>query len=315
MKSIEEKIQELKRERGAIIIAHNYQPDEVQAIADFTGDSLELSRKAAELEEDVIVFCGVHFMAETAAILSPEKTILLPDRFAGCPMADMITAEQLHDWKAEHPGAAVICYVNSSAAVKAECDLCCTSANAAKIVASVPEDQMILFVPDMHLGNHVKQLLGRGNMLMWDGYCPTHSRIRDIDIQREKGAHPNAVVMAHPECPPPIRQLADKLLSTGQMCAFAKESDAQEFIVATEIGLLYRLRNENPGKKFYAPSDRAVCPNMKKIDLEKILWSLEDMQYRVTVPEEIANKARRSIEAMLELGWFLQKDAKDAKKF
>ena len=301
MKSIEEKIQELKKERGAIIIAHNYQSDEVQAIADFTGDSLELSRKAAELDEEVVVFCGVHFMAETAAILSPEKTILIPDPFAGCPMADMITADQLRAWKAEHPGAAVVCYVNSSAAVKAECDLCCTSSNAMKIVASVPEDQMVLFVPDTHLGNHVKQQLGRKNMLMWDGYCPTHSRIRDIDILREKEAHPNAVVMAHPECPLPIRNLADELLSTGQMCAFAQESDATEFIVATEIGILYRLRTENPGKKFYAVSDRALCPNMKKIDLEKILWSLQDMQHRVVVPEETANKARRSIEAMLEL--------------
>ncbi len=301
MQSIEEKIQDLKRERGAIIIAHNYQPDEVQAMADFTGDSLELSRKVAELEEDVVVFCGVHFMAETAAILSPEKKILLPDRFAGCPMADMITAEQLRAKKAEHPGAVVICYVNSSAAVKAECDLCCTSSNATAIAASVPAGKEIIFVPDTHLGHYVQKELGRENMIMWDGYCPTHSRIRDIDIRREKAEHPRAVVMAHPECPLPIRDLADQLLSTGQMCAFAKESDATEFIVATEVGLLYRLRNENPDKKFYAVSDRALCPNMKKIDLEKILWSLEDMRYRVTVPEEIANKARRSIEAMLEL--------------
>ncbi len=300
MKSIEEKIQELKRERGAIIIAHNYQSDEVQAIADFTGDSLELSRKAAELEEDVVVFCGVHFMAETAAILSPEKTILLPDRFAGCPMADMITAEQLRAKKAEHPGAVVVCYVNTSAAVKAECDLCCTSSNAIKIVGSVPADKEVIFVPDTHLGHYVQQELGR-EMIIWDGYCPTHSRIRDIDILREKQEHPNAVVMAHPECPLPIRKLADELLSTGQMCSFAKESDATEFIVATEMGILYRLRNESPHKKFYAVSDRAVCPNMKKIDLEKVLWALEDMQYRVTVPEETANKARRSIEAMLEL--------------
>ncbi len=300
MQSIEDRIQELKRERGAIIIAHNYQPDEVQAIADFTGDSLELSRKAAELEEEVVVFCGVHFMAETAAILSPEKTILLPDPFAGCPMADMITAEQLRAKKAEHPDAVVICYVNSSAAVKAECDLCCTSSNAKTIVASVPADKEIIFVPDTHLGHYVQQELGR-EMIIWDGYCPTHSRIRDIDILREKEEHPNAKVMAHPECPLPIRDLADYLLSTGQMCAHAKESDEQEFIVATEMGILYRLRNENPDKKFYAVSERALCPNMKKIDLEKILWSLQDMQHRVTVPEEIADKARRSIEAMLEL--------------
>ena len=300
MKSIEEKIQDLKRKRGAIIIAHNYQPDEVQAMADFTGDSLELSRKAAELEEDVIVFCGVHFMAETAAILSPEKTILLPDKFAGCPMADMITADQLLAKKAEHPGAVVITYVNSSAAIKAESDLCCTSSNAMKVVASVPADKEIIFVPDTHLGHYVQKELGR-EMIIWDGYCPTHSRIRDVDILREKKDHPEAVVMAHPECPLPIRDLADQLLSTGQMCTFAKESDKKEFIVATEMGLLYRLRNENPNKNFYSVSDRAVCPNMKKIDLEKVLWSLEDMQYRITVPDETANKARRSIEAMLEL--------------
>lgn len=300
MATIEEKIQELKRERGAIIIAHNYQPDEVQAIADFTGDSLELSRKAAELEEEVIVFCGVHFMAETAAILSPEKTILIPDRFAGCPMADMITAEQLRAKKAEHPDAVVICYVNSSAAVKAECDLCCTSSNAKAIVASVPADKEIIFVPDTHLGHYVQKELGR-EMIIWDGYCPTHSRIRDVDILRERAKHPNAKVMAHPECPKQIRDLADYLLSTGQMCQHAKESDETEFIVATEMGLLYRLRNENPGKQFYAVSERALCPNMKKINVEKVLWALENMQYRVTVPQETADKARRSIERMLEL--------------
>lgn len=300
MTSIEEKIQTLKHERGAIIIAHNYQPDEIQAIADFTGDSLELSRKAAELEEQVIVFCGVHFMAETAAILSPEKTILLPDRFAGCPMADMITAEQLQAKKAEHPGAVVISYVNSSAAVKAECDLCCTSSNAMKIVNSVPADKEIIFVPDTHLGHYVQEQLGR-EMIIWDGYCPTHSRIREEDIRREKEEHPNAKIMAHPECPLGIREMADMLLSTGQMVTVAKESEHTEFIVATEMGMLYRLRNENPDKKFYSVSERALCPNMKKIDLEKVLWALEDMQYHITVPEEVANKARRSIEAMLEL--------------
>ena len=300
MTSIEERIQELKRKRGAIIIAHNYQPDEIQAIADFTGDSLELSRKAAELEEQVIVFCGVHFMAETAAILSPEKTILLPDRFAGCPMADMITADQLRAKKTEHPGAVVITYVNSSAAIKAESDLCCTSSNAMKIVSSVPAGQEIIFVPDTHLGHYVQEQLGR-EMIIWDGYCPTHSRIREEDIRREKEEHPNAKIMAHPECPLGIREMADYLLSTGQMVTVAKESEHTEFIVATEMGMLYRLRNENPDKKFYSVSDRALCPNMKKIDLEKVLWALEDMQYHITVPEEVANKARRSIEAMLEL--------------
>jgi quinolinate synthase len=300
MQTIEEKIQGLKRERGAIIIAHNYQPDEVQAIADFTGDSLELSRKAAQLDEEVIVFCGVHFMAETAAILSPEKTILLPDQFAGCPMADMITAEQLKAKKAEHPGAVVVTYVNSSAAIKAESDICCTSSNAMAVVSSIPSDKDIIFVPDTHLGHYVQKELGR-EMIIWDGYCPTHSRIRDVDILREKEDHPNAIVMAHPECPLGIRDLADELLSTGQMCTFARESEHKEFIVATEMGLLYRLRNENPGKKFYSVSDRAVCPNMKKIDLEKVLWSLEDMQHRVVVEEPTCSRARKSIEAMLAI--------------
>lgn len=293
-------IDQLKKERGAVIIAHNYQPDEVQALADFTGDSLELSRKAAELDEEVIVFCGVHFMAETAAILSPEKTILLPDQFAGCPMADMITADQLRARKAEHPDAVVIAYVNSSAAVKAEADLCCTSSNAVKIVQSVPADRDIIFVPDTHLGHYVQELVGR-EMIIWDGYCPTHSRIRDRDIVREKQDHPQAKVMSHPECPQNIRDVSDYLLSTGQMIEHARNSDENEFIVATEMGLLYRLRNENPEKKFYSVSDRALCPNMKKIDAEKVLWSLEDMQHRITVPEDISTRARRSIEAMLEL--------------
>ena len=293
-------IDQLKKERGAVIIAHNYQPDEVQALADFTGDSLELSRKAAELDEEVIVFCGVHFMAETAAILSPEKTILLPDQFAGCPMADMITADQLRARKAEHPDAVVIAYVNSSAAVKAETDLCCTSSNAVKIVQSVPADRDIIFVPDTHLGHYVQELVGR-EMIIWDGYCPTHSRIRDRDIVREKQDHPQAKVMSHPECPQNIRDVSDYLLSTGQMIEHARNSDENEFIVATEMGLLYRLRNENPEKKFYSVSDRALCPNMKKIDAEKVLWSLEDMQHRITVPEDISTKALRSIEAMLEL--------------
>ncbi|OUX36702.1 MAG: quinolinate synthase [Kiritimatiellaceae bacterium TMED266] len=298
--SLVNEIDLLKKERGAVIIAHNYQPDEVQALADFTGDSLELSRKAAELDEEVIVFCGVHFMAETAAILSPEKTILLPDQFAGCPMADMITADQLRARKAEHPDAVVIAYVNSSAAVKAETDLCCTSSNAVKIVQSVPKDRDIIFVPDTHLGHYVQELVGR-EMIIWDGYCPTHSRIRDRDIVREKQDHPQAKVMSHPECPQNIRDVSDYLLSTGQMIEHARNSDEQEFIVATEMGLLYRLRNENPEKKFYSVSDRALCPNMKKIDAEKVLWSLQDMQHRITVPEDISNRARRLIEAMLEL--------------
>jgi len=300
MKSIEEQIAELKAKRGAIILAHNYQVDEVQAIADFTGDSLELSRRSAALEEDVVVFCGVTFMAETAAMLAPEKTVLLPDRYAGCPMADMITAEKLVGFKAKRPGAKVVCYVNSSAEVKAESDICCTSANALKVVESLGDTEVI-FVPDRNLGAFVGEQLGR-ELILYNGFCPTHERIRDTDVLAAKEKYPNAVVMAHPECNKPVRDLADQLLSTGQMCCFANESDATEFIVATEIGINYRLQTENPDKKFYSVNpDRAVCPNMKKITLEKVLWSLQDMQYRITVPEEITARAVGSIERMLEI--------------
>ena len=300
MKSIEEQIQELKAQRGAVILAHNYQLDEVQAIADFTGDSLELSRKAAQMTEEVIVFCGVHFMAETAAILSPEKTILIPDPNAGCPMADMVTAEQLCAVKAEHPGAKVVCYVNSSAEVKAESDICCTSSNAVKVCESLGESK-IIFVPDRNLGAFVAEKLGK-EFVLYNGFCPTHERIRDVDIVAMKEKYPEAVVMAHPECSKPVRDLADELLSTGQMCRFAQASDRTEFIVATELGINYRLRTENPGKTFYPINpDRAVCPNMKKITLEKILWSLQDMKERVTVNPGVASRAVGSIERMLEI--------------
>lgn len=300
MRPMEEQIRELKKERGAVIIAHNYQIDEVQAIADFTGDSLELSRKAATLPEEVIVFCGVHFMAETAAILSPEKTILLPDKHAGCPMADMVTAESLRKLKAKHPGAKVVCYVNSSADVKAESDICCTSSNAVKVAESLG-DVKIIFVPDRNLGAFVAERLGR-ELILYNGFCPTHERIRDTDVLAMKEKYPDALVLAHPECSKPVRDLADELLSTGQMCRFAQASDAKEFIIATELGLNYRLQTENPDKKFYSVNpDRAVCPNMKKITLEKVLWSLQDMQYRVTVPEDIACRAVGAIERMLEI--------------
>lgn len=300
MNSIEEQILELKEERGAVIIAHNYQLDEVQAIADFTGDSLELSRKTATLPNEVIVFCGVHFMAETAAILSPEKTILIPDPNAGCPMADMVTADKVRALKAGHPGAKVVCYVNSSAKVKAESDICCTSSNAVKVCESLG-DSDIIFVPDRNLGSFVAEKLGK-EFILYNGFCPTHERIRDVDVKAMKEKYPEAIVMAHPECSKPVRDLADELLSTGQMCHYAQASDKTEFIVATELGINYRLRNENPGKMFYPVNpDRAVCPNMKKITLEKILWSLQDMKHRVTVPEAIAKKAAGSIQRMLEI--------------
>jgi len=300
MKPIEAQIRELKEERGAVIIAHNYQVDEVQAIADFTGDSLELSRKASQIPEEVVVFCGVHFMAETAAVLSPEKTILIPDPNAGCPMADMVTADAVRKLKAEHPGAKVVCYVNSSAEVKAESDICCTSSNAVKVAESLG-DVEIIFVPDRNLGAFVAERLGR-DLILYNGFCPTHERIRDVDVLAMKEKYPEALVLAHPECNKPVRNLADELLSTGQMCRFAQISDAKEFLIATELGLNYRLQTENPDKKFYSVNpDRAVCPNMKKITLEKILWSLQDRQYRITVPEEIARRAVGAIERMLEL--------------
>lgn len=300
MQPIEEQILELKEKRGAVIIAHNYQIDEVQAIADFTGDSLELSRKAATLPDETVVFCGVHFMAETAAILSPEKTILIPDPNAGCPMADMVTAQDVRDLKEAHPGAKVVCYVNSSAEVKAESDICCTSSNAIKVCESLG-DSKIIFVPDRNLGSFVAERLGR-ELILFNGFCPTHERIRDVDVLAMKEKYPYALVLAHPECNKPVRDLADELLSTGQMCRFAQASSHKEFIIVTELGINYRLRTENPGKQFYpvAP-DRAVCPNMKKITLEKILWSLQDMKHRVTVPVEIAVRAVNSIERMLKL--------------
>lgn len=297
---MEEQIQDLKRQRGAIILAHNYQVDEVQAIADFTGDSLELSRRAAQLSEEVVVFCGVHFMAETAAILAPEKTILIPDPNAGCPMADMVTAEQLRALKAKHPDAKVVCYVNSSAEVKAESDICCTSSNAIKVCESLG-DVEIVFVPDRNLGAFVAEKLGK-EFILYNGFCPTHERIRDVDVLAMKEKHPGVQLLAHPECNKPVRDLADQLLSTGQMCHYAKASEEKEFLIATELGINYRLRTENPGKKFHPVNpDRAVCPNMKKITVEKILWSLQDMKERVTVPVDVAARAVGCIQRMLDI--------------
>jgi len=258
------KIQQLKEERNAVIIAHNYQNPEVQDLADFTGDSLELARKATQIDARVIVFCGVHFMAETAAILNPDKTVLLPDEHAGCPMADMITGAQLRAFKKEHPGAAVVCYVNSSAEVKAESDACCTSSNAIGVVDSFPNNQPIIFVPDRHLGSYVAEQLER-ELILWQGYCPTHVRIDTSDIERMRKAHPDAVILTHPECPKAVRDLSDEILSTGQMCAYARGSTAGEFVIVTELGINHRLEKEKPDKPFYAFSERAICPNMKKI--------------------------------------------------
>lgn len=290
----------LRKERNAVVLAHNYTPGDVQDVADFTGDSLELARRATEVNADVIVFCGVYFMAETAKILNPSKTVLIPDPTAGCPMADMITAEELRKFKADHPGAKAVCYVNSTAEVKAECDMCVTSGNAERVMRSFQADEKILFVPDRHLGGHIASLLGRKYEL-WQGCCPIHAKLTASDIAAARAAHPEAVVMVHPECSEEVRNAADKALSTGGMCAFAKESDAQEFIVGTECGILHRLEKENPTKRFYCAGSNIVCQDMKKITLEKLRDCLAGMKEEVVVPEEIAVKAKRAIDAMLAL--------------
>jgi len=294
-----EEIMQLKEKRKAILLAHNYQLGEVQDIADYVGDSLELSRTASSTDARVIVFCGVHFMAETASILCPDKTVLLPDINAGCPMADMINAGGLRALKKEYPDAPAICYVNTSAEVKAESYICCTSTNAVKVAESIDSSEVI-FVPDKYLAHYTSSRV-RKKFIIWDGYCPTHIKILPEDILRERSLHPQAEVMVHPECVPAVTALADQVLSTGGMCKYAKESKAQEFIVGTEIGLLHRLRKENPGKKFYPASELAICPNMKRINLEKVLRALQEMKYEVKVPEDIRVKAKASVDRMLAI--------------
>jgi quinolinate synthase len=293
-----ERIARLKRERNAVILAHNYQRGEVQDIADFVGDSLELSQNAAKTDAEVIIFCGVHFMAETASILCPERIVLLPDKDAGCPMANMITAEQLIRRKKELPGAAVVCYVNSTAAVKAESDICCTSANAVKVIQSL-DAQEILFVPDQYLGQYVSTQTAK-KMHFWPGYCPTHMKILPKHITGLRQKHPQARVVVHPECRPEVIGLADEVLSTGGMCRCAGREDVSQMIVGTETGIIHRLRKENPGKEFIPASEKAVCPNMKLITLHKVLRSLEEMKPEVKVPEEIRLQAKIAVDRMLQ---------------
>jgi len=295
-----EDIRELKAQRRAVILAHNYQSAEVQDIADFCGDSLGLSIQASRTDAETIVFCGVRFMAETAKVLSPDKRVLLPDRRAGCPMAEMITADELRDLKAKHPDALVVCYVNSTAEVKAESDYCCTSANAVAVVESLPRDRKILFVPDQHLGRFVEQRTGR-QMILWPGYCTTHVLISEDDVLQVKGQYPDAVVMAHPECSEPVKDLADALLSTGQMIKFVQDSPAKRFIVVTEIGMIHPLKKARPDAEFFPAGTRGVCPNMKKITLEKVRTSLADLEYEIEVPEEIRVKAAKSLQRMVEI--------------
>ena len=300
MNATTDRINTLKKERNAVILAHNYQRGEVQDIADFVGDSLELSQKAAKTDAKVIVFCGVHFMAETASIINPSKTVLLPDAGAGCPMANMITAEQLRAKKAEHPNATVVTYINSSAAVKAESDYCCTSANGVKVVSSIKAEE-IIFVPDKYLGGYIEKKTGK-KMILWPGYCPTHVKILPQDIIERKKEYPNAKVVAHPECRPDVVDLADEALSTSGMIRYAAMPEVKELILATEVEILHRLKKENPGKIFIPATTRAVCPNMKKTTLEKILEALETMQPEVKVPEAIRVKALACVQRMLEIG-------------
>jgi quinolinate synthase len=299
-RDLAEKILKLKAERKAIVLVHNYQLGEVQDIADFVGDSLELSQKASKTDASVIVFCGVHFMAETASILCPDKVVLLPDLNAGCPMANMITAPKLIERKKELPGSTVVCYVNSSADVKAESDVCCTSANAVKVVQSLESDN-ILFVPDQYLGHYVSTKTSK-QIHLWPGYCPTHARILPQDIQRAKSEHPQALIMVHPECRPEVASLADEVLSTGGMLRFVHSTNAREIIVGTEFGFIYRLKKEVPEKSYIPASEQAVCPRMKLITLEKVLWSLEEMSPEVKVPEPVRIRASRAVDRMLEIG-------------
>jgi quinolinate synthase len=309
---LQNQIRHLAKQRNAVILAHNYQLPEVQDVANFVGDSLELSRKAAAINAEVIVFCGVHFMAETAKVLNPEKTVLLPDMTAGCSLADTINAEQLREWKKEHPGAVVVMYINTTAEVKAETDICCTSANAVKVVRSIPEDKEILFGPDLFLGSFVKRVTGRKNMYLWMGECHVHAGIRPEHINSARTAHPMADFLIHPECgctTMALEYLANKdisehntyLLSTSQMLKHVQESVNDQFLIATETGMLHPLIKNNPEKTFHPISPEAVCEYMKAITLPKVLLSLQNDQYQITVPEEIASKARLSIQRMLEL--------------
>jgi quinolinate synthase len=306
-------IRDLARARNAVILAHNYERPEIQDVADYVGDSLGLSREAAKTEASTIVFCGVHFMAETAKILSPSKTVLLPDLAAGCSLASTIDAEQLRAWKAEHPGAAVVAYVNTTAEVKAESDYCCTSGNAVEVVNAIEPDTEILFLPDMFLGAHVRRVTGRENIHVWMGECHVHAGIDPEHINLQRAAHPGAEFLIHPECgcASPVVEAVSAgaidardvhILSTEGMIKRPAQSPASEFIVATELGILHRLRRDNPGKTFFAANDRAQCAYMKVTTLPKVRRSLETMTHEITVPDGVARRARRAIERMVAIG-------------
>ncbi len=310
---LQAEIKELARERNAVVLAHNYERAEVQDVADFVGDSLGLSREAAKTNADVIVFCGVHFMAETAAILSPAKTVLLPDLAAGCSLAAAIDAAALRTWKSEHPGAVVVAYVNTTAEVKAESDYCCTSGNAVEVVNSIPAEQEILFLPDMFLGAHVRRMTGRQNMHVWMGECHVHAGIDPENIRLQRSLHPQAEFLIHPECGCSTSVLEAmsagdvdpngvQILSTEGMIKRPALSDADEFIVATEVGILHRLRRENPSKRFFAANERASCAYMKVTTLPKVREALIHTQHQITVPKATADRARLAIERMVAIG-------------
>lgn len=300
IENLKKRITELKKERNAVIIVHNYQRDEIQAIADITGDSLGLSKAALEIDAEVIVFCGVHFMAETAYILNPTKTVLLPVKEAGCPMADMITPEALRQMKSKYPNVPVVCYVNTAADIKAESDICCTSRNAVEVVASLKEKQVI-FVPDKNLGCYVQSQLPDKDIILWEGFCPTHIRVLPDQIVAAKKLYPEAEFIAHPECNPDVLALADEVTSTGGMIEYIKKSSKKEFIIGTEMGMLYRLREDNPDKKFYLPTEHLLCASMKLTTLGWVAHSLELMVNKVVVPEEIRKRAYKSVERMLAI--------------
>ncbi len=297
-KALKKTIAKLKKKRNAVIIAHNYQRDEIQEIADISGDSLALSQAAVRTDADVIVFCGVQFMAESASILNPDKKVLLPVAEAGCPLADMITPAKLRARKKEHPNAAVVCYVNSSAEVKAESDIACTSSNAVEVVKSLAEKE-IIFVPDKNLGRYVQTQVPEKTIILWEGFCPTHIRVQEEDIVKAKKTHPEAEVIAHPECNSEVLALSDHICSTGGMFKYVKQSKTTEFIISTESGMLYRLQKENPAKRFFLPTSHLICANMKLITLGWVAKSLEDMVYEIRVSDEVREKARMALEKML----------------
>lgn len=293
-------INRLKKERNAVILSHVYQHPEVQEVADFVGDSLGLAQQAAGTDADVIVFCGVHFMAESASILSPEKTVVLPDGNAGCPMADMIDAAALIQKKQEMPDAVAVCYVNTTAAVKAECDIACTSANAVEVIKSLPEDKPVLFVPDKNLGKYIAAKTGR-EIIVWEGCCNIHDSLTAAELLAVKASHPAAKILVHPECRPEVVALADVVASTTGMIKYTRESSATEFIIGTETGILHPLRKQCPDKHFYLASDKLVCPDMKKTTLEKVYQALKHLSPRVDVPQEIRERAVRCLNRMLAI--------------